>query len=142
MVFTTDGFSGSSYRTLDWVAFEPMTTEFSSDALTDLAIRPWVQLALRTNFVEPIQMNGYIWYIDTYIRHMSRIKFILKFASLLRRCTYSLYFWLVNNLSCENVRIPSNKTQAPTKSTNMNLWVVGTSNQLFIRRFYTESKFF
>ena len=37
----------SSYRKLAWVGFEPMTTEFRSDALTDWAIRPWVQLALR-----------------------------------------------------------------------------------------------
>ena len=37
----------SSYRKLAWVGFEPTTTEFRSDALTDWAIRPWVQLALR-----------------------------------------------------------------------------------------------
>ena len=35
----------SSYRKLAWVGFEPTTTEFRSDALTDWAIRPWVQLA-------------------------------------------------------------------------------------------------
>ena len=40
----------SSYRKLAWVGFEPKTTEFRSDALTDWAIRPWVQLALRVNF--------------------------------------------------------------------------------------------
>ena len=28
---------------------------------------------------------------------------------------------------------PSNKTPALTKSTNMGIWVVGTSNQFFIR---------
>ena len=28
---------------------------------------------------------------------------------------------------------PSNKTTALTKSTNMDIWVVGISNQLFIR---------
>ena len=36
----------SSYRKLAWVGFEPTTTEFRSDALTDWAIRPRVQLAL------------------------------------------------------------------------------------------------
>ena len=40
----------SSYRKLAWVGFELTTTEFRSDALTDWATRPWVQLALRTNF--------------------------------------------------------------------------------------------
>ena len=28
-------------------------------------------------------------------------------------------------------KAPSNKTPALTKSTNMNIWLVGTSNQLF-----------
>ena len=36
----------SSYRKLVQVGFEPTTTEFHSDAQTDWAIRPWVQLAL------------------------------------------------------------------------------------------------
>ena len=30
-------------------------------------------------------------------------------------------------------KAPSNKTPALTKSRNMGIWVVGTSNQLFIR---------
>ena len=36
----------SSNRKLAWVGFEPTTTEFRSDALTDWAIRPWPQVAL------------------------------------------------------------------------------------------------
>ena len=35
----------------------------------------------------------------------------------------------------------SNKTPALTKSTNMGIWVVGTSNQPFIKDFKTETKF-
>ena len=34
----------SNYRKLGWVGFDPTTTEFRSDALTDWAIRLWVQL--------------------------------------------------------------------------------------------------
>ena len=30
-------------------------------------------------------------------------------------------------------KAPSNKTPALTKSTNMVIWVIGTTNQLFIR---------
>ena len=30
-------------------------------------------------------------------------------------------------------KAPSNKTSALTKSTNIDIWVVGTSNELFIR---------
>ena len=45
----------SSYRTLAWVGFEPPTTEFCSNALTDWAMRPWVQLALRATFLQLLQ---------------------------------------------------------------------------------------
>ena len=38
MVFITEGFFRSSYTKLAWVGFEPTTTEFRSDALTDWAI--------------------------------------------------------------------------------------------------------
>ena len=47
----------SSYRKLAWVGFEPTTTEFHSDALTNWAIRSWVQLALRANFVQLLQFH-------------------------------------------------------------------------------------
>ena len=36
---------------------------------------------------------------------------------------------------------PSNKTQARTKIVNMDIWVVGTLNLVFIRGFYNEIKF-
>ena len=45
----------SSYRKLAWVGFKPTTTEFRSDTLTDWGIRPWVQLALWSNFVQLLQ---------------------------------------------------------------------------------------
>ena len=47
----------SCYRKLAWVGFEPTTTEFHSDALTDWTIRSWVQLALRANFVQLLQFH-------------------------------------------------------------------------------------
>ena len=47
----------SSYRKLAWVGFEPTTTEFRLDALTEWAISPWVQLALRANFVQLFQFH-------------------------------------------------------------------------------------
>ena len=50
----------SSYIKLAWVGFETTTTELRSDALTDWAIRPWVQLALRTNFVELLQFHLFV----------------------------------------------------------------------------------
>ena len=50
----------SSYRKLAWVGFEPTTTGFCSDALTDWATRPWVQLALRANFVQLLQFHLFV----------------------------------------------------------------------------------
>ena len=47
----------SSYRKMTWVEFEPTTTEFRSEALTDWAIIPWVQLVLRANFVQLLQFH-------------------------------------------------------------------------------------
>ena len=43
-----------------WVGSEPMTTEFRSDTLTDWAIRPWPQLALRANFVQLLQFYLFV----------------------------------------------------------------------------------
>ena len=59
----------SSYRKLVWVGFEPTTTEFRSDALTDWAIRPWVQLALRANFVQLLQLHIY-WIFFSYFTYI------------------------------------------------------------------------
>ena len=36
---------------------------------------------------------------------------------------------------------PSNKTQVPTKSMNVDILVVGTLNQLYIKGSYTDIKF-
>ena len=38
-------------------------------------------------------------------------------------------------------KAPSNKTPALSESMNMDIWVVSTSNQLFITGSYTETKF-
>ena len=38
-------------------------------------------------------------------------------------------------------KAPSNEIPALTKSTNMGIWVVGATNQLFIRGSSTETKF-
>ena len=36
---------------------------------------------------------------------------------------------------------PSNKTQALTRSMNMDIWVIGTLNEIFKRGFSTQIKF-
>ena len=66
----------STHRKLAWVGFAPMTIKFCSEAQTNGVIRPWVQLALRTNFVQLLQFYrlfsatfhlGYYLYIIIYI---------------------------------------------------------------------------
>ena len=47
----------SSFSKLSWAGFEPASTEPRSDALTNWAIKPWFQLSLRANFVQPIQFH-------------------------------------------------------------------------------------
>ena len=50
----------SSYRKLAWLVFKSLTTEFHSDALTDWAFRPWVQLALRASFLQLLQFYFFV----------------------------------------------------------------------------------
>ena len=45
-----------------WVGFEPKSTEFSSDLLTNWAMRPLVQLNLRASFVQPLQFYLFVQY--------------------------------------------------------------------------------
>ena len=52
MVFTIEGLFKLTIE-----SFEPKTTEFRSDALTDWVIRRWAQLALRANLVQLLQFH-------------------------------------------------------------------------------------
>ena len=56
---------------------------------------------------------------------------IFHFFCWWKQCSY----WFDRNKlkNSHREKAPSNKTQAFTKSVNMDIWVVGTSNQLFIR---------
>ena len=40
-----------------WVGFEPTTTEFLTDARPDWALRPWVQLVFKANFIQLLQFH-------------------------------------------------------------------------------------
>ena len=70
MVFTTEEFSEVVYRKLAWVGFEPMTTEFRSDALTDWAVWPWVQ---RSQLVKLLQFHLFVqcWHFILAIAFVS-----------------------------------------------------------------------
>ena len=47
----------SSFGKLAQVGCEPKTTKFSSEALTHWTIRPWVQVALKANFVQLLKSH-------------------------------------------------------------------------------------
>ena len=65
-----------------WVEFETRTTEFHADGLTGWAISPWVELALRDNFVLPPQFHLFfsITFNFGYCLHQSPYLFSLKFS--------------------------------------------------------------
>ena len=58
-----------------------------------------------------------------------------------KSCCFSEIFHFLYVKVTQREKAPSNKTQALTKSMNMVIWVVDTSNQLFRRGSYTETKF-
>ena len=62
----------SSSRKLAWVRFELTSTEFSSDALTDSAMRPAAQLTLSANFVQVLQFHLFV----QFARFISVIEFV------------------------------------------------------------------
>ena len=54
------------------------------------------------------------------------------------------HFWVkkrIVSFCTQTEKVPSSKTPALTKSSNMGVWVVDTSNQLFMRGSWTETKF-
>ena len=58
-----------TYRNLAWLGFEPMTIDFRSDALANLALRSWVQLSLRANFLQLLHFH-FCMYVCMYICKM------------------------------------------------------------------------
>ena len=93
----------SNYRKLAWLGFEPTTTEFPSDALTEWAIRPWVQLALRANFPKIIQFHPFAkcsHYPSVIAFVSSHICFKQNLAQLITLVvdwidTYGFYHWRI-----------------------------------------------
>ena len=52
-----------------------------------------------------------------------------------------MYFFFPFIKFTRREKAPSNKTPALTKDITMDIWVVGTSNQIFVRNSYTETNF-
>ena len=71
-------YSISSYRKL---AFEPTTNEFHSDALTDSAVRPWIQLALRANILQVLQFHVFFSVRFHFGYCLCQLPHLLKFCT-------------------------------------------------------------
>ena len=93
----------SSYRKLGWVGFEPTTTEFCPYALTDRAIRPWVELALRANFVQLLQFHIFAQCSHSILtsafvnRHVCFKRNLAQVITLVAEWinTYGIYHWRI-----------------------------------------------
>ena len=79
-----------------YIYIEPTTTEFRSDAPTDWAIRSWVQLALRANFVQLLQFHplfSVIFHFGYCLRQSPRF-FSSNFCWSSHECSgMSWYIW-------------------------------------------------
>ena len=97
-----------------WVGFEPTTTEFCWDALTDWAIRSWVQLALTTNFVQLLK-NHLLFSVQNWFGLLSSsvttFILILIFHRQSRGCNgmiwYIWYEWDLNPRPLTSVQMLS-----------------------------------
>ena len=92
-------FEVAKLQKLAWVGFELTSTEFCSDTLSDWAIRPWVQLARRVNFLQLLQFHR-LYSIRFYFRELpsSFAKSILiKIFLYIFICIY-MYCRIVDNL--------------------------------------------
>ena len=100
----------SSYRKLAWMGFEPMTTEFGLDALTDRAIRPWVQLALRANFMQLLQFQLFVQYSHLVLvivfisQHICFKNSLAPLITLVAEWidTYDIHNWRIFEVAIEN----------------------------------------
>ena len=101
-----------SSRKLAWVWFEPTTTEFRfrSDTLTDWAIRPWVQLTFRPNFVQLLQFHLFVQCLHFTLAIAfvgRRICFKRNFAQLITLVaewidTYGSHHWKILEVAIES----------------------------------------
>ena len=81
-----------SYRKLTWLRVALTITEFRSDFLTDWAIRPWDQLALRANFVQLLQFYFGLCLRQICYSAFYRCRFVVPY-SVFRRCVCCSAFY-------------------------------------------------
>ena len=140
--FITEGFSRSSYRKLVWVGFESTTTKFRSDALTDLVIRPWVQLALKANFVQLLRFHLYVQcsrFISVFAFFSRHICFKRSLAQVIMLVaewidTYGIHHWRIFRSSYRKLAwVGFEPTTTEFRSDALTDWAIRPWVQLTLR---------
>ena len=94
MVFTAEGFFEVVIESWPEWDLKATTTEFCSDSLTHWAIRPWVQLRLRSNFIQLLQFYFFVkcsQFVSAIAFVSRHICFKRNFAQVITLIT--LYIW-------------------------------------------------
>ena len=132
----------SSYRKLPWVGFEPKTTEFCSDALTKWAIRPWILLASRANFVQLLQfylLNQCSHFISAVAFVSCHICFTRNIAQVIALVvewinTYGIHHWRIFRSSYRKLAwVGSEPTTTEFPSDALTDWAIKPCIQLALR---------
>ena len=103
MIFINEGFLEVAVQSWPEWDLNPRQTGFHSDALTNLAIRPWVHLTLRANLVQLLQLHLIVqcWRFISAIAFVSRhICFKRNLAQVITLVvewidTYDIHHWRI-----------------------------------------------
>ena len=86
--YMTQSIHFGNYFSLAWVEFEPTTIESRSDALTDWAIRPWVQLHSEPTLCS--NSNFTVWSVPNF-KNLTFLDFsISRYYSVHCQCNFLL----------------------------------------------------
>ena len=137
----------SSYRKLAWVGFEPTTTEICSDAPTNWAIKPWVQLALRANFVQLllfhllVQFSHFISAVAFVIRHICFKQNVAQVITLAVELidTYGIQHWRIYKSSYRNLAwVGFEPMTSEFYSDALTIWAIRPRVQLTLRANFVQ----
>ena len=147
MVFMTEGFFRSSYSKLARVGFQPTTTEFRSEALTNWAIRPWVQLTLRANFVQLLQFHLFVQcshFISVFAfvsRHICFKQSLAYVITLVAEWidTYGIQHWRIFRSSCRKLTwVGFEPTITEFRSDALTDWTIRPWVQLTLAAYFVQ----
>ena len=114
------------------MGFEPTITLFRSDILSNWAIRPWVQLALRTNFVQLLQFHVLVsvrFHFSYCLRQLQRLfnrHFVEVITSVAIQTNAFIHKYIKHTYTCTYVKIVTKRRES-SSSLNLsslfaNLW--------------------